>query len=337
MKKVVILLAFFLGLQMYLFAQTAPNFTVTDTKGNTHRLYEDYLDKGQTVMIDLFFVNCPPCNQRAPSLQQLFDDWGSGNNDLMIMDMTIFATDDDADVLAFEMMHGLTFPGISADGGALQANNFYTSQPAFFATPTFVIIDPRDKTFSWVYNTGDVIQKLEDAISATGAMKPVEQLFEVSGRVETFMGRPIPDVSVTVQGFENQSVMTDANGEFFAELPLMAGQQYNIFAQSNEVDFRGGISTIDLAILVKDVLNVAPITNTFQRLAADLNRSGSATTIDIVMMRKLILNVYTTIPGNTSPWRFFPQNGSSSFNVDNVRSLNFIGIKMGDLNDSFGF
>ena len=337
MKKVFILLISFFGAQMYLFAQTAPNFTVTDTKGNTHRLYEDYLDQGQTVMIDLFFVACPPCNARAPFIQQLFEDWGNGNEDLMVMDMTISGGDDDNDVLGFENRHGLTFPGISADGGSLQATSFYTSQPQFFATPSFVVIDPRDKTFTWVYNNGDVIQKLDDAIASTGAMKPVQQLFEVSGRVETFNGRFIPNVILYVQGFENQSVVSDANGEFYLELPLSEGQQYNIIAESFELDFRSGVSTIDLAMLIKHVLNVQPLNSNFQRLAADVFRDNNVSTFDIVAMRKLILNNSSTATGHTSAWKFFPQNGSSSFNTNNLSNRNFIGIKIGDLNDSIGF
>lgn len=38
------------------FSQTAPDFTATDTKGNTHHLYE-YCDSGKYVLIEFFFVN----------------------------------------------------------------------------------------------------------------------------------------------------------------------------------------------------------------------------------------------------------------------------------------
>ena len=39
----------------------APDFTVTDLNGTTHKLYEDYTDQGYTVFIDFSAVWCPPC------------------------------------------------------------------------------------------------------------------------------------------------------------------------------------------------------------------------------------------------------------------------------------
>jgi thiol-disulfide isomerase/thioredoxin len=38
----------------------APDFTVTDINGNSHRLY-DYLNNGYTVIIDISATWCPPC------------------------------------------------------------------------------------------------------------------------------------------------------------------------------------------------------------------------------------------------------------------------------------
>ncbi|MFM9986846.1 MAG: redoxin domain-containing protein [Flavobacteriales bacterium] len=38
----------------------APDFTLTDTEGNTHTLY-DYLNQGKTVYIDFWAAHCPSC------------------------------------------------------------------------------------------------------------------------------------------------------------------------------------------------------------------------------------------------------------------------------------
>src|SRR5688572_4123188 len=43
----------------------APDFTVTDSHGESHQLYADYLDQGKTVLLEIFFTTCPPCNASA--------------------------------------------------------------------------------------------------------------------------------------------------------------------------------------------------------------------------------------------------------------------------------
>ncbi len=337
MKKVLITLVLVVGAQMYFFAQTAPNFTVTDTKGVTHRLYEDYLNQGKTVVLDLFFVACPPCNTRAPQIQQIYEDWGSGNMDVQIFDMSTRTWDDDAAVLGFENQHGLTYPGVSKDGGSIDAVSFYTSDSRFFATPTFIVIDPRDKSIEWLNNTSTLLSRLEAAIEATGAEKEPVQLTEVSGKVQTISGKAIPNVDIVVQGYENQSVTTDNDGEFFMDLPLNANQNYVVIAESSDNNFKSGITTLDMAKVLKHVLSVELLANNFEEIAADANNSRSISTLDVVAIRKLILNVASTAPGHTTPWKFFPQSGSNSFNSNTPQNLNFIGVKIGDVNDSIQF
>ncbi|MGB4900486.1 MAG: hypothetical protein WBP00_06890, partial [Saprospiraceae bacterium] len=52
-----------------LFAQKkARDFKVTTTDKKSIELYKDYLNKGKIVMLKIFFVDCPPCNDIAPSI-----------------------------------------------------------------------------------------------------------------------------------------------------------------------------------------------------------------------------------------------------------------------------
>jgi hypothetical protein len=81
-------------------------------------------------------------------------------------------------------------------------------------------------------------------------------------------------------------------------------------------------------------------------IAADINRSGSISTLDLIQLRKLILNVTDRFPNNTS-WRFVrdgfnfpnPLNPWSTVfpeivNINNLNANsfgNFVGIKIGDV------
>ena len=65
-------------------AQDAPNFIVEATDGNEYELYADFLDQGKTVVLELMFTSCPPCNSFAPYSEMIYKDWGKGDYDVEI-------------------------------------------------------------------------------------------------------------------------------------------------------------------------------------------------------------------------------------------------------------
>jgi len=158
------------------FSQTVQDFTVTDIHGNTHELYADYLDQGKTVVIDFFWVNCPLCQNLAPSLQSLYEEWGAGNYDVQFMALTIKTYDDDADVLGFDNVAGVTYPSISAEGGAIEAGEPFLDDEygVYEGSPSIAVISPDGTvTFDIFGGTPDyIVNATEQQIIDSGARHP---------------------------------------------------------------------------------------------------------------------------------------------------------------------
>ncbi|HKK74362.1 MAG TPA: HYR domain-containing protein [Saprospiraceae bacterium] len=169
----------------------------------------------------------------------------------------------------------------------------------------------------------------------------------IAGAISTEMSTPIEGVEVGLSGNESRTYMTDANGEFGFE-ELEEGYDYSVIPGKN-VAHRNGVSTFDLVLIQKHILGTARLNSPYKIIAADANSSKSVTTLDLIQVRKLILNLQTEFPDNTS-WRFIDAdyNFPDPLNpwlrafpeVKNINNLersdyaNFVGVKIGDVNTS---
>lgn len=109
-----------------------------------------------------------------------------------------------------------------------------------------------------------------------------------------------------------------------------------------------GVTVMDMDAIAQHILGLEPLPWPYAMIAADVNKSGSITTFDIVEIRKLIIGEYTKFPQNAS-WRFvdsgfafpdplnpfktaFPESvvQPEVVNLDGD-TLNFVGIKVGDV------
>ncbi|MEL6988614.1 MAG: redoxin domain-containing protein, partial [Bacteroidota bacterium] len=164
----------FAGMAM---AQNAPNFSVTDSKGTEHRLYEDYTDQGKTVVIKIFHTSCSICARIAPRTQSLYEDWGEGSLDVEFFELSNRGSDTDARVNSWKSNYNLTFPGVGADGGSLQAIAPYRDGTfgEYIYQPTYIVIGP-DKSVQFDIGRGmndeDKIDAIDAAIESTGARRP---------------------------------------------------------------------------------------------------------------------------------------------------------------------
>ncbi len=339
----------------------APDFTVTDINGQVHHLYSDYLNQGKSVMLEVFYTTCPPCNSIAPLIEPLYQEWGAGDYDVEFFLMTDKNADTNPLVSAYHTTYNETFPAISKNGGSLEAVQPYKngSFGPWSGTPTFVVIAP-DGTVQYDVDGPDnqaTIDAIDAALAATGAVKPsIETPVEVSGLVQFLQGSSgVGSANVQIvndSGSLIKEVISDASGHFNLEVLLsevQPGWRMKVVKNGNPTN---GMNAIDLVLTQKHLLFVDPFDNPFAKLAADVNSSGTISSLDIVTMLKLLLGISTNFPNGES-WIFvpadtdfgpptqhppvIPPNGYSIPLEDilsGARQPNFIGIKKGDVNGS---
>lgn len=157
-----------------------PDFSVTDSHSETHALYTDYLDEDKTVLIKFFYSTCPPCNAIAGNLQLLYEEWGHGEADVEFIELSVQSWETNNTVNQYHDKHNITFPGVSAQGGSIQAID--AIEDAGFgpvnSTPTFAVISP-EKSVTWnIRGATDAatLDLIDQAIAATGATKPTSTL-----------------------------------------------------------------------------------------------------------------------------------------------------------------
>lgn len=320
-------------------AQVAPNFQITDTEGVSHDLYEDYLDKDITVVLKFFFVNCPPCNGIAPQVQELYEEWGEGDEDVEFMELSILAGDSNEDVQTFKTRHGITFPGAGSDGDALGAVAPYTDGDfgSFKGTPSFAVIAP-DR--SVVYNTGGLgnsgkINNLSEAIAATGATGGAPQPAVYSLRVEDGFGQKIEGIKYSIASASDPSltfdVSVDTSGFSISDLASeFPGIEDPVLILEKTDDIRKNITPLDILLIRKHILGVITQTEPSVIAAADTNGDGQVTPLDMLVLQKVILGIFTEFPVDSH--LFIPNEIPLDILPGNTTELDIKVTKVGDLN-----
>ncbi len=172
----------------------------------------------------------------------------------------------------------------------------------------------------------------------------------IAGRVSTEVGENVEDVQMELStdgivGFPiNQ--MTNAAGDYaFYNNPMYL--DYEVQGNKSD-DYMNGVSTLDLLLIQKHLLNIQPFNSPYKVIAADVNSDSNISAIDLIELRKLILGIYLELPSNDS-WRFVDagqtwSNAMDPFPFTEVLQLanvttpmmaeDFVGVKIGDVNNT---
>ncbi|HXH19770.1 MAG TPA: cohesin domain-containing protein, partial [Chitinophagales bacterium] len=170
----------------------------------------------------------------------------------------------------------------------------------------------------------------------------------ISGSIVSETGAAVPTVTVSYSGSYSGSMTTGNDGIYNLSVP--EDGNYTVTpSKNNDVTENNGITTLDLVLIQRRILNIQNLSTPYKIIAADVNGSNSVTTFDIVLARAVILDVSQSFPGGRL-WTFVrsdyvfgnPQNPfpyPSTRTYSNLNSTqtnqNFIGLKLGDVNNSW--
>ena len=170
----------------------------------------------------------------------------------------------------------------------------------------------------------------------------------LSGKIAKENGEYVEGFWVYLTGDKIDSVQTDASGNFtFLDVPVEGDYEVKPF---NNDEIINGVNTLDLVFLIRHLLEINTLDSPYRKLASDINESRSISSLDIISMRRAILIIDTTF-SNTESWKFVDANFDFStapnplradyqekFEIidlqENIDNLDFIAVKMGDLNDN---
>lgn len=170
----------------------------------------------------------------------------------------------------------------------------------------------------------------------------------IAGKIFSPSGENMSDINVNLQNEASYDTDTDQFGLYlFESLPM--GSNCEV-APKHDKDPMQGITTFDMVLIQKHILQINEFTNPFQHIAADVNLNGRIDIQDLLEIRSLLL--FQTSSFSQSPsYRFIkadyqfedPQNPldeelPSSHICQDIKDtqfdLDFISIKMGDIDGS---
>ncbi|MBI1224984.1 MAG: T9SS type A sorting domain-containing protein [Bacteroidetes bacterium] len=169
----------------------------------------------------------------------------------------------------------------------------------------------------------------------------------VSGTIRDENGLPVCGVTVGVNLSGTDVVTTDSTG--FYELTVANGSDFSIAPYKNSSPLNG-VGTFDMVLISNHVLGVSPLGSPYKIIAADINKSNTVSSFDLVEFRDMLTFVTPNFPNNTS-WRFvdasyvfsnplnpfvpgFPETISINNATGNITGQDFVAIKVGDVNNN---
>jgi hypothetical protein len=155
------------------------------------------------------------------------------------------------------------------------------------------------------------------------------------------IGVGLADVNLT--GASTGSTSTPASGAYSFTVLTTGGLT---ITPTKNINRMNGVDAADVLRIKQHQSGANPITDGYVKIAADVNKSNSITSVDVALINSAILGL-PTLPFNTS-WRFvpishiinhvtpwtFPEAINFSGLSSDLSNQNFYGLKLGDVTES---
>ena len=195
-----------------------------------------------------------------------------------------------------------------------------------------------------VTNTADFTYVFVQLVDNSGICGTTAAPGSLAGLISTEINEQVANVRITGESASGaHTVFSKIDGTF--QLNYVGGPMVKVVPEK-DTDHRNGISTLDLVRLQKHILGRKLLASPYKLIAADANRDGKINPIDLIQLRRLIIQKDERLLENTS-WRFVdasyqfarPEHAQSedfrSYTMAKTdkddAEIRFVGIKVGDL------
>jgi hypothetical protein len=153
------------------------------------------------------------------------------------------------------------------------------------------------------------------------------------------MATPIIDVTVNLDGDE---AVTNEDGDYLFE--SMPPGFYRLCASKNDND--PGVTVNDIVKIRRHIVYIESLDSPYKLIAADVNRNGGVTVADVIKIRRFLAELDELPTGNwtfinsdfeinNDNWREAPRCIEANLEYENLADLDFTGIRMGDVDNSW--
>ncbi len=213
------------------------------------------------------------------------------------------------------------------------------------------VINSNARFNAFTYGTGGVESY---GFSCGTNLNDLTPKFSISGLLISSLNKQINKGNIVINGTTNTNSISDSTGWF--NINVSEGNYTLRPTKNNDITKANGVTSVDVLLVQRHILNTTKIKGAYKLIAADVDGNKAINSVDVLRIKRLILGTDTTFtktvgtvkidrlwefvdsayvfPDTTNP---FPFKDSISFAnlTSNKTNQTFIGVKLGDVNDSW--